>query len=197
LITVAPVPVTYWLHSCFSRNTTTNSAMASFGLSSDAPSPTAAQTTGPVDVATAFSAASEGNLPLLQSSMAQLNFAPTSADENGYTLLHAAASYNQFAVLKFLLDNLDRNNAGFTAFINAGDNDGDSALHYAGNADAARMLIEDGRTDPRKLNSQGKTALQAKQDELQEMMQDEDIEDDDEDVEILQKLIAYLSSLPQ
>jgi hypothetical protein len=169
--------------------------MASFGLSSATHSTSVLQASGPVDVATVFSAASEGNLPLLQSAMARLSFAPTTADDNGYTLLHAASSYNQLGILKFLLDNLDRNNPGFIAFVNAGDNDGDTALHYSGTADAARMLIEDGRTDPNKVNSSGKTALQTKKEELEEMMQDEDIEDDDEDIEILQKLIEYLSSL--
>lgn len=169
--------------------------MASFGLSSPTQSIGLSSNMGPVDVATIFSAASEGNLPLLQSAMAQLNFAPTTADENGYTLLHAASSYSQLGILKFLLDNLDRNDPDCTAFVNVGDNEGDSALHYAGNADAAQMLIEDGRIDPSKVNSQGKTALQAKKEELEETMQDEDIEDGDEDVEIVQKMIEYLSSL--
>eukprot|EP00536_Pseudo-nitzschia_multiseries_P000498 jgi/Psemu1/282375/fgenesh1_pg.6_\ len=167
--------------------------MASFGLAN--PNAGAAPT-GPVDVATIFSAASEGNLALLQSSMAQLNFVATTPDENGYTLLHAASSYGQLGVMKFLLDNLDRNNPSCTAFVNAGDNDGDTAFHYAGSTDAARMLVEDGRIDTKKTNGQGKTALQAKKEELDEMMQDEDIEDDDEDVEIAQQLVAYLSSLP-
>ncbi|VEU40727.1 unnamed protein product [Pseudo-nitzschia multistriata] len=168
--------------------------MASFGLAN--PNAAMGGTTGPVEVATIFSAASEGNLALLQSSMTQLNFAVTAADENGYTLLHAASSYGQLGVLQYILSNLDRNNPTLTAFINAGDNDGDTALHYAGNADAARMLVEDGRTDTHKVNSQGKTALQAKTEELEEMKQDEDIEDDDEDLEAAQKLIEYLSTLP-
>lgn len=168
--------------------------MASFGLSSQNAQP-AAPANGPMDVATIFSAASEGNLVLLQAAMVQLNFAPTASDENGYTLLHAASSYSQLGILRFLLDNLDRNNPAFSAYINSGDNEGDTGLHYAGNADAARMLIEDGRIDPNKVNSQGKTALQAKKEELDEMMQDEDIEDDDEDVEVLQKVIEYLTSL--
>ena len=167
--------------------------MASFGLASSAG--TLNGTTGPIDVATIFSAASEGNLPLLHSSMAQLNFAVTTADENGYTLLHAASSYNQLGVLKFILDNLDRSNINCTAFINAGDNEGDSALHYAGSADAARMLAADGRIDTKKVNIQGKTALEAKMEELIEMMQDEDTEEGDEDVEVIKKLIEYLSSL--
>lgn len=169
--------------------------MASFGLSAPNQSIGSSRNVGPVDVATIFSAASEGNLPLLQSAMSQLNFAPTTADDNGYTLFHAASSYNQLGILKFLLTNLDRNNPDFTAFVNIGDNEGDTALHYSGNADAARMLIEDGRIDPSKVNSIGKTALQAKKEELEELMQDEDTEDDDEDVEILQKLIEYLSGL--
>ena len=169
--------------------------MASFGLSSPTQSMGSSNNIGDIDVATIFSAASEGNLPLLQSAMSRLNFSPTTADENGYTLLHAASSYSQLGILKFLLDNLDRNNPGCTAFVNAGDNEGDSVLHYAGSADAARMLIEDGRIDPNKVNSQGKTALQSKKEELEEMMQDEDMEDDDEDIEILQKTISYLSSL--
>jgi len=132
---------------------------------------------------------------LLQAAMAKLNFAPTSADENGYTLLHAASSYSQLGILKFLLINLDRNNPACTAYINAGDNEGDTGLHYAGSADAAKVLIDDGRIDPNIVNGEGKTALQAKKEELDEMMQDEDIEDDDEDMEILKQLIAYLSSL--
>ena len=169
--------------------------MASFGLASSTTPTGPAVETGPVDVATIFSAASEGNLALLQSSMSQLNFAVTTADENGYTLIHAAASYNQLAILKFILDNLDRSNINCTAFINASDNEGDTALHYAGSADVARMLVA-GRIDTKIVNIQGKTALQAKKEELDEMMQDEDTEEDDEDVEVAQKLIEYLSSLP-
>jgi len=170
--------------------------MASFGLASSTTPTGPAVGTGPVDVATIFSAASEGNLALLQSSMSQLNFAVTTADENGYTLIHAASSYNQLAILKFILDNLDRSNINYTAFINASDNDGDTALHYAGSADVARVLVADGRMDTKIVNMQGKNALQAKKEELDEMMKDEDTEEDDEDVEVAQKLIEYLSSLP-
>jgi ankyrin repeat protein len=168
--------------------------MASFGLAN--PASAAASSTGPVDVSTVFSAASAGNLALLQSSMAQLNFSVTTPDENGYTILHASSSYSQLGVLKFILDNLDRNNPTCTAFINVGDNDGDTALHYAGSVDAARMLVADGRIDVRKVNGEGKTALQSKMEELEEMKQDEDVDDDDEDLEASQKLIEYLSSLP-
>ncbi len=167
--------------------------MVSFGMA--APAQAVVPGGDPMDISTIFSAVSAGNLQLMQAAMAQLNFLPTGADENGYTLLHAASSYNQLGIQKFLLDNLDRNNPQCTAYVNAGDNEGDTALHYAGNVDAARMLIEDGRIDVNKVNNEGKTALQAKTEELDEMKLDEDIEDDDEDLEALQKLIQYLSSL--
>jgi hypothetical protein len=135
-------------------------------------------------------AASEGNLALLQSSVSSLNLPLTAADENGYTLLHAAASYNQLEVLRFLL-----NNVTDPQFIHAGDNEGDTALHYAGNIDAAQLLVQVGKCNPSQANRQGKTALQTKQEELDEMMQDEDADEDDEDMEILKHLVAYLSSL--
>jgi ankyrin repeat protein len=160
--------------------------MASFGLGRPTQANQAAPQ-GQIDSSTPWMAASEGNLSLLQSSLSSLNLPFTAADENGYTLLHAAASYNQIEILHFLLNN--------QVNINAADNDGDSALHYAGNAQAAQILVQVGKANPAQVNNQGKTALQAKQEELNEMMKDEDVEDDDEDVETLQGVVEYLSSL--
>jgi ankyrin repeat protein len=141
-----------------------------------------------VDTATIFSAASEGNLALLQSSMTLLDFPITTADENGYTLLHAASSYNQLGILQFILNNLDTNNINCTTYINAGDSDGDSA-------DAAIFLVEHYRINTTKVNSQGKTALQTKEAELDEMKNEEDIEEDDEEIEVTKKLISYLQQI--
>jgi len=143
-----------------------------------------------VDTTTIFAAASEGDLVLLQSSMALLNFPITAVDENGYTLLMAASSYNQLGILQFILNNLDKGNINCTTYINAGDNDGDTALHYAGNTDAAKILVDHFTINTATVNSQGKTALQAKEAELDEMMEDED--GDDEDIEVAKKLINYL-----
>jgi ankyrin repeat protein len=160
--------------------------MASFGLGRAADPQQQSPAEG-IDSSTPWMAASEGNLTLLQSSLASLQLPFTAADENGYTLLHAAASYNHLELMQFLLQN--------HVDVNAVDNDGDSALHYAGNVPSAKLLVEVGRVNPLLPNGQGKTALQAKQEELNEMMADEDIEDDDEDVETLTSVVGYLSSL--
>jgi ankyrin repeat protein len=172
--------------------------MASFGLAksdSTTNSTVVHDEKDPVDTATIFSAASEGNLALLQSSMTLLDFPITTADENGYTLLHAASSYNQLGILQFILNNLDTNNINCTTYINAGDSDGDTALHYAGSADAAIFLVEHYRINTTKVNSQGKTALQTKEAELDEMKNEEDIEEDDEEIEVTKKLISYLQQI--
>jgi ankyrin repeat protein len=160
--------------------------MASFGLGQPHSNNTSQV---PIDSSTPWMAASEGNLPLLQSSLSSLNLPLNAADENGYTLLHAAASYNQMGILGFLLNSINQVN------VHAQDTDGDSALHYAGNLRAAQMLVEIGKANPGQFNNQGKSPLQAKQEELNEMMQDEDVEDDDEEVETLKEVVEYLSSL--
>ncbi len=156
--------------------------MASFGLGK---APSTSSNTPNVDSSTPWMAASEGNLPLLQSSLTLLNLPLTAADENGYTLLHAAASYNQLEILRFLLSN--------GANVNTADNDGDTALHHAGAVAAVQLLLEH-QADVTIVNSHGKTALQAKQEELEEMMQDEDMEDDDDDLEALKEVVQFLSS---
>ena len=135
-------------------------------------------------------AAAEGNLALLQSSLQTLNLPLSTADENGYTLVHAAASYGKIDILQHLL-------ASGQVNVHAADQDGDTSLHYAGTVDACRLLIEVGKANPQQVNAAGKTALQAKQEELNEMMEDEDVEDDDEDLEILKGVVAYLSAIPQ
>ena len=144
-----------------------------------------------IDSSTPWMAASEGNLSLLQSSITSLQLTFNAADENGYTLLHAAASYNQLDILRFLL--LGSSNTQVN--VNAVDNDGDSALHYSTKVDAAKLLIDIGKINPSITNSDGKTALQAKQDEINEMMQDDDVDDDDEEMDDLKTLVEYLSTL--
>jgi ankyrin repeat protein len=161
--------------------------MASFGLgkATTANAPIIEQDN--MDASTPWMAASEGNLALLQSSLQQLNFPLTAADENGYTLLHAAASYNHLGMVQFLISN--------GADIHAVDKDGDSVLHYAGNIASAKMLVEVGQANLARTNAQGKTALQAKQEELVEIMHDEDMDEDDEDVDLLKDVVEYLASL--
>lgn len=160
--------------------------MPSFGLGRTNANQSAQQE-AEIDSSSPWMAASEGNLALLQSSLSSLNLPISAADVTGYTLFQAAASYNQQEIMQYLLQN--------GANIHATDNDGDSVLHYAGNVTTAKFLVEVGKVDPKVTNNQGKTALQAKQEELDDLMQDEDVEDDDEDIDIVKGLVAYLSSL--
>lgn len=78
--------------------------------------------------------------------------------------------------------------------VNAVDAEGDSALHYADKVEAATFLVQSG-IDTALLNAEGKTALQSKQEEIDEMMQDEDTEDEDVDLLNLRALVEYLTSL--
>ena len=91
--------------------------MATFGFGLGQP----VQTLPPaseIDSSTPWMAASEGNLLLLKHCMQTMGLNVNAADENGYTLLQAAASYDQMEILQFLLSQ--------NANVHAVDNDGDS-----------------------------------------------------------------------
>ena len=174
--------------------------MASFGLGGGGPS--APQTpAADIDASTPFLAASEGNLPLLQQALQQLNIPSplTLRDDNGYTLLMAVASYNHLIILDWLWSHIPSaaTPEQVLQFLLEADQEGDSVLHYAGSAETAAWIL--GRyenTAPLLLaatNKQGQTPLQAKRDELNEAMRDEDVEDDDEDLETLMELVEFLS----
>ena len=140
----------------------------------------------PIDASTPWVAAADGNLPLLQASLAKLELGVGSKDQSGYTLLQAAASYSQIVVLQWILaQNVN---------IQDVDCDGDSALHYASTMEACKILVENG-IDIQIRNSSGHTALATKQLELNELMEDEDYEENDPDSVTLKKLVDYLVSL--
>ena len=160
--------------------------MASFGLGrTDAAA--AARSTEPLDASTPWVAAADGNLPLLQATLQALQLPVTAQDENGYTLLQAAVSYNQAHIWQWLAAQPD-----FT--VHAVDGEGDSALHYAGTVAAAQFLVQGG-IDVTKRNADNQTALEKKQEELQEMRQDEDFEETDEEYVQLLGMVDYLSNL--
>ena len=139
-----------------------------------------------MDSSTPWMAASEGNLDLLQASLTTLNLPVTAADENGYTLLHAASAYAQLPVMEWLLSQ--------RVPVNAVDNDGDTPLHHVEDIDAARLLIEVCKADPMPVNAAGKTPVQVKQDDLDELMEDDD-DDDSDDAAKLRVLIDYFASV--
>jgi ankyrin repeat protein len=161
---------------------------AAFGLGRSPSSSTPADHNQPVDGSTPWIAASDGNLNLLQHALTTLNLTPSVSDENGYTLLQAASSYSRAAVMQWLIQ------APQAVNVNAVDTEGDSALHYADKVEAATYLVQSG-IDTALLNVAGKTALQSKQEDMDEMMADEDTEDDDVDLLNLRALIEYLTSL--
>ena len=127
-------------------------------------------------------------------------------DDNGYTLLMAAASYNHVHILDWIWNTHNNNTNGTHAFAAAAvvvvaqqqqDHDGDTLLHYAGSAKTAGWILEKLPLLLEATNQQGKTALQAKREELDELLRDEDVDDDDEDVETLRELVEFLSSRQQ
>ena len=158
--------------------------MASFGLGRP-PQGEASTVHHEMDSSTPWLAASEGNLPLLQTSLATLNLNVNDSDENGYTVLHAASAYAQIPIIEWLLSQ------GIN--VNAVDHDGDSPLHHVDDVKAAKILIERGHANPMIVNHEGKTPVQVKQDNLQELMEDDD--DNNDDASKLRELIAYLSNV--
>ena len=143
----------------------------------------------PIDESTPWVAAGDGDLTLLQTSIAQLGLAPNAADSNGFTFLHAACGYGRLEVMQWLIG---LNKDSVVIDVNARDGDGDTPLHHCDDVDSAKMLTEAGADHTIK-NSDGKTALEVKQEDLQEG--DEEDDSDDEDRTKLKDLVEYLKSL--
>ncbi|KAJ2020709.1 hypothetical protein GGI13_005081 [Coemansia sp. RSA 455] len=67
-------------------------------------------------------------------------------DENGYTPLHAAASWKQPKLLEFLIKN--------GGDVNITDNDGDTPLHICEDLECAQLLLDNG-ANPEAENDEG------------------------------------------
>jgi len=155
--------------------------MASFGMG-QVPS---ADEAGTIEPSTPWMAAADGNIGLLQSSIASLGLTYSIADENGYTLLMAAAAYNRGNIMEFLL-------ASAAVDVNSQDYDGDTALHHVECVEAAKMLVEVGKANSTIRNGSGKTPMEAKVEEFKEIIEDD--EDDDESL-ALKELVEYLRTI--
>lgn len=151
-----------------------------------------------IDQYTPYIAASEGDLSLLKRALDTLCLPISLKDDNGLTLVHSAASYNQLNVLEWLLCEEDH---AQQIDVNAGDTDGDTPLHHCDTADAARYLVEVGKADYTIKNDSGLTALEVKEQELQEYLEeiewddDDEMDDDDSQLGSLRELVNYLRSL--
>ncbi len=104
-----------------------------------------------------WTAAADGKLEIVSHLIESGNFSPNIKDENGYTPMHAATSYNRKEVLSYLISK------GGNANIQ--DSDGDTPLHQAETVEIAKILLDEGNADPRTKNSDGKTALETLQED--------------------------------
>ena len=94
-----------------------------------------------------WTAASDGDLETVRRCVESGAHAPHTPDAQGYTCLHAAASYGHHDLLKFLLARPGVN-------LNCGDEDGDTPLHVVEDVESCRMLLAAG-ADPSKRNGDG------------------------------------------
>ena len=135
----------------------------------------------------------------METSIQVLNLPITCADENGYTLLHAAASYNHLSIVQWIISTLREHNhqdpAVLQSYINTVDTEGDSALHYSTNKSMAQYLIEQCNINVSIQNNNEQTALAMKLEEYEEMQADEDYDDTDIETIQLKELVTYLQSL--
>mmetsp|Transcript_23754 Transcript_23754/g.55357 ORF Transcript_23754/g.55357 Transcript_23754/m.55357 type:complete len:236 (+) Transcript_23754:66-773(+) len=130
-----------------------------------------------------WTAASDGDSSRVESLIALEGYQPSSADENGYTPVHAAASYGHVDLLRRLL-------SMEPAAANVADSDGDAPLHHVAEAtdleeeqvkEVVELLLTH-RADPRQQNSEGKTCLEACASALAE--ENGEAMEDEEDAEV-------------
>lgn len=86
-------------------------------------------------------------LPLLRENPALAS----GQDEHGYSLIHAAASYNHLDLLRALVNELHVN-------VDLKDEDGETALFVAETMDCAKVLVEELHADIKVRGDEGKTA---------------------------------------
>lgn len=127
-------------------------------------------------VANIWVAAADNQVDVVQSYLDSGKFTPNSKDPNGYTAIHAAASYGHINLLKLLI-----NNGGD---INIQDNEGDTPLHHVEDLATATVMVEQLGADFKLKNSEGQTAA-------------EYIEEDGELPELAQYLRSLVHDTPQ
>ena len=94
-----------------------------------------------------WTAASDGDLETVRRCIESGAHAAHTPDAQGYTCLHAAASYGHHELLQYLI-------ARPGVDLNCGDEDGDTPLHVVEDLESCRMLLAAG-ADPSKRNGDG------------------------------------------
>mmetsp|Transcript_59582 Transcript_59582/g.167844 ORF Transcript_59582/g.167844 Transcript_59582/m.167844 type:complete len:222 (-) Transcript_59582:27-692(-) len=141
-----------------------------------------------------WTAAGDGDIPRVEELMVLENLTPTSPDENGYTPVHAAASWGRVDLLRLLL-------ARDMGAANVVDSDGDTPLHHVATAselDESDMknvmeLLLAARADPGLRNNEQKTCLDlcTRIDNMDE--EGEEGEGSDEDVNVNLEFVKVLT----
>merc|ERR1711939_721271 len=99
-----------------------------------------------------WTAASDGDLERVKHLVENEGFSPNVKDNNGYTPIHAAVSWNHPTLLRYLLSR--------GGSINVTDSDGDTPLFTVESLDTCKLVLELGG-DPHLMNEAGQTAAQS------------------------------------
>lgn len=95
-------------------------------------------------------AAADNEIEVVENHINSGNFSANSKDPNGYTPIHAAASYGHLDLLKLLISK--------GGDINIQDNEGDTPLHHVEELSVAKFLVEELKADNKLKNGEGQTA---------------------------------------
>lgn len=108
-------------------------------------------------VANIWIAASDNSIKQVEDYINGGQFTANSKDPNGYTPIHAAASYGHIELLKLLIAK--------GGDINIQDNDGDTPLHHCEDLETAKLMVEQFKCDWKLKNGEGQTALEYKKED--------------------------------
>ena len=95
-------------------------------------------------------AAADNQVEIVEKYLTSNEFSANAKDPNGYTPIHAAASYGHLDLLKMLVSN--------GGDINIQDNEGDTPLHHAEDVVTAKFIVEELKADFKIKNEEGQTA---------------------------------------
>ncbi|SGZ47215.1 CIC11C00000002818 [Sungouiella intermedia] len=127
-------------------------------------------------VANIWVAAADNQVDVVKSYLDSGKFSANSKDPNGYTAIHAAASYGHIDLLKLLILS--------GGDINIQDNEGDTPLHHVEDLATATVMVEELGADYKKKNTEGQTPA-------------EYIEEDGDFPELAQYLRSLMHDQPQ
>ncbi|GEQ70219.1 hypothetical protein JCM33374_g3895 [Metschnikowia sp. JCM 33374] len=121
-------------------------------------------------------AAADNQVEIVENYLSSNEFTANAKDPNGYTPIHAAASYGHIELLKLLVSR--------GGDINIQDNEGDTPLHHVEDVETAKFIVEQLKGDYKIKNEEGQTAADY-------------IEEEEEYPELAQYLRSLLHDKPE